>query len=441
MRCVPDHSKFHSVCASLIVLLLASCAANNPSDNFNFDYTSAKISDFNGFWEGPVDCRHQDGWKPHTVVEIKNGVGKLSNFGNWGVSVTADLDIASGKIKWVGTYDNHEGNSHRPFSLKGQWMKGKFALNGSRGNSWNCSAVLSNDPQKIIGVKRKTLRFAAYDPGDYAPVFHGDWRINKHQLRGIVYHGDKNGKQPLVVLMHGFMGVGGAADAYQDITKMLAEKRASVLMVKYKLSIDVPGRVVATFEGIKEAAKLPWIDSNKIFLVGLSTGGMQAIHSIVRTVHDKLNDGSFKIAGILGVYPSCRVKFEESETINTKVVLMTGELDNETPGQQCVDFIRESGLENSATHISLEDVGHSWLFSKKKNTTTKKSWAGCGRLGVTREGYFTSMNGQLSSKGIGMYEWLDQSHNTCRKSIKYVSGRTEVAYDRTVEEIKKLVFE
>ncbi len=257
----------------------------------------------------------------------------------------------------------------------------------------------------------------------------------------MVYHGSKEGKQPLVVLMHGFSGVGGAADAYSKITKMLAGKKASTLIMKYRLSIDVPGRVVATFEGIKEAVKLPWIDSNRIYLVGLSTGGMQAIHSIVKTVHDPLNDGSFSIAGIMGVYPSCRVKFEESETIGTKVVLITGELDNETPPQQCIDFINEAGIQDSATYISLDNVGHSWMYTKKNNTTTKKSWAGCGRLGVTKEGYWTSMNGKLSSEGIGMYEWVDQSHKTCRKNITYVSGRVDAAYERTLDEINKLVFE
>lgn len=426
-----------AVWTTLLAILLVSCATNDFSKESGFDYSAAKIADFNGYWEGRIDC---EGWSPYAVVKMKNGVGKLSNFGNWGVSVTADIDPKNGQIKWRGKYDNHEGDAHRPFSLNGQWMGEKFSLRGKRGSKY-CSAVLSNDPDKIVGVKRKTVRFSAYDPEDYVPVFQGNWKINEHKLKGIVYHGNKEGKQPLVVLMHGFQGVGGAASAYQEITRMLTKKGVSVLIINYRLSIDVPGRVVATFQGIKEAVKLQWVNSDKVYLVGLSTGGMQAIHSIVRSVHDRLNDGSFEFAGILGVYPSCRVKFEESETIDTKVVLMTGQLDNETPGQQCVDFIRESGLKDSAIHISLKDVGHSWLFSKNINTTTTKSWAGCGRLGVTREGYFTSMNGQLSSKGIGMYEWLDQSHNTCRKKITYTSGRTKIAYDRTLEEINKLVFE
>ena len=237
-----------------------------------------------------------------------------------------------------------------------------------------CSATLGNDPQKITGAKRKTIRFLSYDPGDYVPLFNGDWKINDHELRGIVYHKSKEGKQPLVVLMHGFSGVGGAANAYNDITKRLTKGGASVLIIKYRLSVDVPGRVVGTFEGIKEAVKLPWIDPEKIYMIGLSTGGMQAIHSIVKSIHNKLNDGSFTLAGVMGIYPSCRVKFEDSETIDTKVVLMTGAQDNQTSPQQCDEFIKEVGLKN-VTRIHLEDVGHSWLFRKKEHVEpTELGW-------------------------------------------------------------------
>ncbi|MFT5112330.1 MAG: hypothetical protein ACI8P9_001654 [Parasphingorhabdus sp.] len=167
---------------------------------------------------------------------------------------------------------------------------------------------------------------------------------------------------------------------------------------------------------------------------------MQSIHSIVKAVHDQLNDGSFQIAGVMGVYPICRVKFEDSKTIETNVVLITGELDRETPAHQCVDFINEAGIQNSPTYISLPDAGHSWMFKKRKSTTTKKSWAGCGRLGVTKESYFTSMDGQLSSEGIGMYKWIDETENIHPENIVYVSGRVDSAYDRTLEEINKLVF-
>ncbi len=175
----PKSSNFLAVYVVVGCLLLTSCETTSPaSGEFEFDYANAKVSDFDGTWEGPVKCSNTGGWMPYTVIVIKDGVGTLSNFGNWGKSEVAEIDPSNGKITWKGTYDNNEGDTTNPFTMKGKWMGSKFELKGRRGGTGICTAVLSKDPHKITGVKRKTLRFVAYDPEDYVPVFQGNWRIN-----------------------------------------------------------------------------------------------------------------------------------------------------------------------------------------------------------------------------------------------------------------------
>jgi hypothetical protein len=40
----------HPVSAVLLAITLASCATSNPPDDFSFDFSSAKTSDFDGHW-------------------------------------------------------------------------------------------------------------------------------------------------------------------------------------------------------------------------------------------------------------------------------------------------------------------------------------------------------------------------------------------------------
>ena len=114
-----------------LVLLLSACESTGPS-SFEFDYASAKPSDFNGRWEGYVDCEHYKEWKPFAEVVIKDGVGTLANFGNWGKTATADLDLSNGKIRWRGTYDNHKGGTNTPYSVTGKWVGSQFKVSGFR---------------------------------------------------------------------------------------------------------------------------------------------------------------------------------------------------------------------------------------------------------------------------------------------------------------------
>ena len=126
---------------ALLAIFLASCASD-PSDNFSFDYSSAKISDFEGRWEGIIDCKYQGGnFKQQAQVDIKNGMGALAHYGNRGRHVNAEFNPQNGKIKWQGEFTRPGNLSSQKFSVKGQWMGSKFYLKGRRGIA-SCSGIL-----------------------------------------------------------------------------------------------------------------------------------------------------------------------------------------------------------------------------------------------------------------------------------------------------------
>ena len=141
--------------AVFLAISITSCATSDPSDDFSFDYSSAKIGAFDGIWEGDVDCRYASGFKPKVWVKISDGRGQFA-FGNrlapassWAHlagSLYEDLDLQNGKIKWRGKlqpWAKAEGSVPKmPISFRGHWRESKFKLKG-RIDKNNCSGVLT----------------------------------------------------------------------------------------------------------------------------------------------------------------------------------------------------------------------------------------------------------------------------------------------------------
>jgi dienelactone hydrolase len=243
------------------------------------------------------------------------------------------------------------------------------------------------------------------------------------------------------VLLHGFDGQGGATDFFRTIPTKIADAGGASLVITHKLSIDIPGRVVDTFMAINEAVKNPIVDANRVYIVGLSAGGMQASHMMIRPIHSELNTANFTLAGMVLAYPNCRGKFEQTDVLPIPTLLLTGAYDNDTPGDQCIDFIKEANGSAFMRHIQFPDAGHSWMFSKRARTSSDRSWSPCGRLHIDKEGYWHwyGSNKSTTSKDLGFYAWVEKTGDICAGNVVSKRGRVESAYQKTVEHILEMI--
>lgn len=134
--------------ALIVTVMLSACASGDLSDGFSYDYQSAQITDFNGSWEGRVDCKYDNGFKPLAWVRISDGRGEFgfgkasAGFGHATLgSIYDDFDASNGSISWRGNIVPWQTGEKMPVSFKGQWMQDKFRVAGRIARS-NCSGVL-----------------------------------------------------------------------------------------------------------------------------------------------------------------------------------------------------------------------------------------------------------------------------------------------------------
>lgn len=424
----------HWIAISVASFLLASCAGVER----NIDFSKISPEDYNGFWQGQTDCGSDAPWHPNVEITIENGQAKLAHFGNWGNFEVSPVN-EEGIIKWSGSYDNRQG-SINPWSATAYWDRDVIHFRGARGRKF-CTATLGGDGDKIPGLKARALRYVNYDPGDYAPVFQNNWKTKPRKRRAKLFYKNSDSPMPLVVLLHGFSGQGGARHFFNTIPIKIAEEGGASLVIRHRLSTDIPGRVVDTFMAINEAVKNPFIDPDRIYVFGVSAGGMQGLHMMHRPIHDALNDGNFKLAGLVLAYPNCRGKFESPEILPIPTLILTGDQDRFTPGSQCTDHIDEVGGASFMRQIHFANAGHSWMFSKNASTDSYRSWAPCGRLHIDAEGYWHWFgdNQSTSSRDLGFYDWLDKTDGLCAGPTTSKSGRVDEAYDRTIEYILEMV--
>ncbi len=430
------------VCVVSSIILAFVISACQTAVERQTSVQSRPISTYTGYWQGGITCKLSgyDDLPRHLEVEVKDGEAQLSHLGNWGTSATTTID-SQGVASWSGTYDNHHGEKFKKYTVKGYWDGTNFHISARRG-PWRCNGSITMDTDNIPGLSARPLRFKTFDPGDYGPVMSGSGQIMKeHTLRGkLFYDQDTPDPKPLVVLMHGFGGIGGAKAFFVEMPKRIAEVGGATLVIRHKLSIDIPGRTVDTFKGIEAAVKkFDFIDPDRIYLVGLSAGGMSALNMAQHAIYDRLNEGSYSIAGMVLAYPSCRVKFVENDVLPIPVTILAGAKDKETPASDCASYIEEVGGQNFITLTLFPNAGHSWAFSHGLRTSQRKSWAGCGRLVVHPNGQWSNEAGTLHTKDMTFYEWIDRMQNTCRKEILHTYGRDQEAYDATIKAVLNML--
>jgi len=177
------------------------------------------------------------------------------------------------------------------------------------------------------------------------------------------------GKQPVVVLMHGAPAVGGTEAQVDTWARVLNEAGIGVFVVDSFSSRGVNSfadigkisplvRVADAYGALNTLTKHPQVEPSKIAIMGFSHGGPSAIYSDVQRFQ-KMQGSDAKFAAHIGVYPICNVAYNDDAEVTSPLLLLHGAQDDWVPSKDCKEYAdRLTKAGKNVSYIEYPNAHH-----------------------------------------------------------------------------------
>jgi dienelactone hydrolase len=161
-------------------------------------------------------------------------------------------------------------------------------------------------------------------------------------LLGYLARPEGPGPFPAVVVLHGCNGFSPASAAIADDLKSLQYVALTVDSFGVRDSTGECGRFfigqeVDAYAALSYLSQLPFVDPNRVAVLGNSMGGYSALLAVQRGAFEKSFDRKFRAA--IAYYPSCRGL---SAVMTVPTMILVGEADDWTPAEACRKMVVQS---------------------------------------------------------------------------------------------------
>ena len=157
------------------------------------------------------------------------------------------------------------------------------------------------------------------------------------QIAGELYRPEGRGPFPAVIGLH---GCGGRRQAWEDTLGAQVTAMGWVMLsvdsfgprgVRHRCVLDagtIVDRVRDAYGALDYLASLPFVDADRVAVMGFSQGAMVALSAVRQDVVGTLSDRRFRTA--VAYYPWCL-----EQTFAVPALVLIGELDDWTPASVC----------------------------------------------------------------------------------------------------------
>jgi dienelactone hydrolase len=160
-------------------------------------------------------------------------------------------------------------------------------------------------------------------------------RSQPPHLLGYLVRPDGPGPFAAVVVLHGCNGFSGASATIADRLKSLGYVALTVDSLGPRNSWSECGhffveQATDAYAALRYLSEQPFVDPNRVAVLGNSMGGSSALFDVERGAIEKLFDRKFRAA--IAYYPSCR---GHSAIISAPTLILIGEADDWNPAAAC----------------------------------------------------------------------------------------------------------
>jgi dienelactone hydrolase len=334
---------------TLILPLLAAIISAPPAQALESSITARsslppaelwkKIGDFCGMtaWDPAIErCDLSEDGKHRTIVFF-GGIGRA-------VAVLEDWDNSNRSFSWTSSSLAPVSNYRAKVSMIADGQTSILKLTAS----YDARGVSDAEAKKIIdgamyrGLCLSSPLLCSDDQRPLTPAevveFDGLSATSRRlTLRGYLRRPDAAGPSPAVVLLHGCggfpelldenWGVRIAAWGYVTLTVDSFGPRGLKNTCRGAMTADM---AFDPYQALKFLSGQPFVDPQRVIVVGFSQGGLLSLSSVERGPVEKVAEKKFVAAAAF--YPVCRA-VKGPMTVPT--LILTGESDDWTPADAC----------------------------------------------------------------------------------------------------------
>ena len=182
---------------------------------------------------------------------------------------------------------------------------------------------------------------------------------------------DSLGKEEKYPLIIGVAGSLGWREHHYEYMQMYQESGFATFELNSFKSRDISSTVgsqvevttaaiiLDAYSAFAELANHPHIDKNKVSITGWSLGGAVALFSGWKPVMKAITN-NLKFASHLAFYPPCFFDLENTEFTDSPIHILIGELDNWTPAEPCINFVKKISKNSNVKLTVYPDSHHSF---------------------------------------------------------------------------------
>ena len=126
-----------------------------------------------------------------------------------------------------------------------------------------------------------------------------------------------------------------------------------------QVEVTTAAIILDAYSAFAELANHPNIDKNKVSITGWSLGGAVALFSGWKPVIKAITN-NLKFASHLAFYPPCFFDLENTEFTDSPIHILIGELDNWTPAEPCINFVKKISKNSNVKLTVYHDSHHSF---------------------------------------------------------------------------------
>ena len=186
---------------------------------------------------------------------------------------------------------------------------------------------------------------------------------------------DKNLKYPLIIGVAGSLNWGPHHLKYLEMYRSFGfatlqlqsfDSRDIQSTVGSQVEVTSAMMILDSYLALETLSTHPNIDINRAGITGWSLGGTVSLYSAWMPLINSINNGEFRFAAHLPIYPGCLAYPYPDESMifsQAPVHILIGELDDWVPASACtnlLDKLNESGLPHNIDITIYEDAHHSY---------------------------------------------------------------------------------